>query len=236
MDMPPPFCASHPLRNQLLAAMPAAVYQRLLPCLEQVPLPLGKELQDPRQTLRYVYFPVDGLVSLVHVTKTGGEVQIAAVGSEGVTGISVLMGGERSSIRATVQGEGSAYRLLASLLKEEIHRDSELRFLLLRYCHALLIQVAQMALCNRYHSIEQRLCRCLLLASQHQPEQGLLLTQEQIARQLGVRREGVTLAAGKLQQQGAIHYHRGLIQIVNREKLEQLACECYQELKSKIRQ
>ena len=222
-----------PMRNRLWAAMPLTARERLLPYLERVPLPLGKELYEAGQKLRYVYFPTHGQVSLVYVMSEGREAQVASVGCEGMLGMATLMDGEQGSIRTTVQAAGSAYRLLGSVLKNELQQNNELQLVLLRYFHTLLMQVTQIALCNRYHSIEQRLSRCLLLSSEHSPEQGLILTQELIAKLLGVRREGVTLAAGKLQQRGVISYHRGQIKILKRAKLEQLACECYHELKNK---
>lgn len=236
MDMPALCDEPQPMRNRLWSAMPIAVRKRLSPYLDRVPLLPGKELYEAGQKLRYVYFPIHGQVSLVYVISAGREAQVASVGSEGMIGLAALMDGEQTSIRTRVQTAGSAYRLLGSVLKEELLQNSELQLLLLRYFHNLLMQVTQIALCNRYHSIEQRLSRCLLLSSEDSPEQGLILTQELIARILGVRREGVTLAAGKLQQLGVISYQRGQIQILNRAKLKQLACECYHELKNKAAQ
>ena len=233
MDMPAVSDECQPMGNRLWAAMPIAARTRLLPYLERVPLPLGKELYEAGQKLRYVYFPIYGQVSLVYVMSEGREAQVASVGSEGMVGMAALMDGEQGSMHTRVQAAGSAYRLLGSLLKEELQQNSALQLVMLRYFHTLLMQMAQIALCNRYHSIEQRLSRCLLWSSEHSPEQGLILTQELMAKLLGVRREGVTLAAGKLQRRGVIRYHRGQIQILNRAKLEQLACECYLELKNK---
>ena len=230
----PTFCDQpQPMRNRLWAAMPKAVRERLLPYLEKVPLPLGKELYEAGKKRRYVYFPTHGHVSLVYVMSEGCEAQVASVGCEGMIGVAVLMDSDHVRILTTVQAAGSAYRLLGSVLKEELQHSGELQLVLLRYFHTLLMQVTQIALCNRYHSIEQRLSRYLLLSSQHSPEQSLIVTQELIAKLLGVRREGVTLAAGKLQQLKVISYHRGQIRILNRAKLEQLACECYHALKNK---
>lgn len=233
----PILCDEHqPMCNRLWAAMPAAVRKRLFPFLERVPLPLGKELYVAGQKLRYVYFPTNGLVSLVYTMNQGGELQIATVGAEGVIGVAALMGSEHTHMRTIVQSAGSAYRLLSSVLEEELHRDRELQLMILRYSYRLLTQVAQIALCNRYHTIEQQLCRCLLLSSEDSPQQSIKLTQEVISILLGVRREGVTLAAGKLQQLNVISYHRGHIKILDRPKLEQLACECYVALKNKLYQ
>lgn len=220
-----------PMCNRLWAAIPAPVRNRLLPFLERVPLPLGKELYVAGQKLRYVYFPTHGVVSLMYAMNQGGELQIATVGEEGVIGVAALIDGAHTNMRTIVQSAGSAYRLLSSVLEEELRNNRELQLMILHYFHRLLSQVAQIALCNRYHTIEQQLCRCLLLSSEPSPEKSIKLTQELIASLLGVRREGVTLAAGKLQQSSIISYHRGHIKILDRPKLEQLACECYAALK-----
>lgn len=233
--MPSPVCAASFAHNRLLALLLSIARERLLPYLEVVPLLVGKELYQVGQKIRYVYFPTHGLVSLVHVVGQG-EAQVTTVGCEGVVGMGALMDCEHTPIHAIVQIAGSAYRLPSSLLKAELYQNSELQRVFLRYFHALLMQIAQIALCNRYHSIEQQLCRCLLLSSQHSLLQPLMLTQEQIAKLLGVRREGVTLAAGRLQQLRVICYHRGCIEILDRAKLERLACECYGALKNKAPQ
>ena len=235
MDMPTLYYEDPPLCNRLWAAMPITVRDRLHPYLERVPLPLGEDLYETGPKRRYVYFPIHGQVSLVYVMGNI-EAQVASVGCEGLIGVATLMDSELASIRPIVQSAGSAYRLLGSVLKAELLQNSALQPLLLRYFHHLLLQVAQIALCNRYHNIEQQLCRCLLLSSKCNPAQSLILTQEMIARMLGVRREGVTLAAGKLQQLKVISYHRGRIRILDRARLERLACECYQVLKNKAPQ
>ncbi len=223
--------APDPLQNHLLGALPAAVRERLFPKLELVPLPLGKVLYESGDTLRHVYFPTDSIVSLLYVMENGASAEISVVGNEGLIGISLFMGGESTPSRAIVQSAGSAYRLPGTLLKEEFNRHADLQLLLLRYTQALITQMSQTAVCNRHHSVDQQLCRWLLLSMDRLPSNQLTMTQELIANMLGVRREGVTEAAGKLQRQGVIHYSRGAITVLDRPTLETLACECYAVVK-----
>ena len=220
-----------PMRNHLLAALPAAVLARLSPSLELIPLPLGKVLYESGDSLRYVYFPIDAIVSLLYVMESGASAEISVVGNEGLIGVAVFMGGESTPSRATVQSAGSAYRVPGQLLKEEFNRHGDLLFLILRYTQALITQMAQTAVCNRHHSIDQQLCRWLLLSLDRLPDNNLVMTQELIANMLGVRREGVTDAAGKLQRQGVIEYSRGHITVLDRGRLETLSCECYAVVK-----
>ncbi len=222
---------SSPQQNHLLAAVHADVQERLFAHLELVTLPLGKVLYESGDTMRHVYFPTDSIVSLLYVMESGASAEIAVVGNEGLVGISLFMGGESTPSRALVQSAGSAYRLLGQRLKDEFNRHGELLVLMLRYTQSLITQMAQTAVCNRHHSIEQQLCRWLLLSLDRLPSAQLTMTQELIANMLGVRREGVTDAAGKLQKIGAIHYNRGHIQVLDRPKLEQLSCECYAVVK-----
>jgi len=218
-------------RNHLLAALPAIVYQRLLPHLELVPLPLGKVLYEPGDTMHHVYFPTNSIVSLLYVLESGASAEISVVGNEGVVGIALFMGGESTPSRAIVQSAGYAYRLPAPLLKAEFNRHGDLLVLMLRYTQALITQMAQTAVCNRHHSIDQQLCRWLLLSLDRLSGNELGMTQELIANMLGVRREGVTEAAGKLQKLGVIEYSRGHILVLDRPRLEQLSCECYAVVK-----
>lgn len=220
-----------PLQNHLLAALPPAIQQRLLPMLELFPLPLGKVLYESGDTMRYVYFPTDSIVSLLYVMESGASAEISVVGNEGIVGVSLFMGGESTPSRAVVQSAGSAYRLAGQKLKDEFNRHSELMQLLLRYTQSLITQMAQTAVCNRHHSIDQQLCRWLLLSLDRLPDNKLTMTQELIANMLGVRREGVTEAAGKLQKLGVIDYCRGHITVLDRSKLEALSCECYAVVK-----
>ena len=220
-----------PRQNQLLAALPEADYERLLPQLELVPLPLGWALYESGSEQGYVYFPTDSIVSLLYVMEDGSSAEIAIAGNEGVVGIALFMGGETTPSRAVVQSAGYAYRLRASVLKAEFDRGGPLQHLLLRYTQALLTQMAQTAVCNRHHSVEQQLCRWLLLSLDRLPSNELTMTQELIANMLGVRREGVTEAAGKLQAAGLIHYSRGRITVLDRPNLEARVCECYAVVK-----
>lgn len=220
-----------PLQNHLLAALPPAIQQRLFPMLELFPLPLGKVLYESGDTMRYVYFPTDAIVSLLYVMESGASAEISVVGKDGIVGVSLFMGGESTSSRAVVQSAGSAYRLAGQKLKAEFNRHSELMQLLLRYTQSLITQMAQTAVCNRHHSIDQQLCRWLLLSLDRLPDNKLTMTQELIANMLGVRREGVTEAAGKLQKLGVIDYCRGHITVLDRSKLEALSCECYAVVK-----
>src|SRR6202790_5829190 len=223
-----------PQQNYLLAALSPAERERLFPHLELVPMPLGKVLYEPGDVLRHVYFPTDSIVSLLYVMTDGSSAEIAVVGNEGVIGIALFMGGETTPSRAIVQSAGSAYRLIGQLLKEEFHRNGGMQLLLLRYTQALLTQMAQTAVCNRHHSVDQQLCRWLLLSFDRLSVNQLTMTQELIANMLGVRREGVTEAAGKLQGAGLISYHRGRITVLDRLGLEARSCECYQVVKTEF--
>lgn len=216
-----------PQCNYLLAALPAPVRERLLPHLEQVALPLGKVLYESGDRLEQVYFPIDAIVSLLYVMENGASAEICVVGNEGLVGIAVFMGGESTPNRAVVQSAGVALRLPGQRLKDEFHRHGELLLLMLRYTQSLITQMAQTAVCNRHHSIDQQLCRWLLLSLDRLAGNELNMTQELIANMLGVRREGVTDAAGKLQRLGVIEYSRGHIKVLDRPRLEQLSCECY---------
>jgi len=216
-----------PLQNHLLAALPAADYERLLPHLELVPLPLGWAVYESGDAQRYVFFPTDSIVSLLYVMEDGSSAEIAVVGNEGLVGIALFMGGESTPSRAVVQSAGYGYRVRASVLKSEFGGGGELQHLLLRYTQALITQMAQTAVCNRHHALDQQLCRWLLLSLDRLPSHELSMTQELIANMLGVRREGVTEAAGKLQAAGLIHYSRGKITVLDRPKLEMQVCECY---------
>lgn len=214
-------------QNRLLATLPLDVQERLLPHMELVELPLGKVLYESGDTLRYVYFPTNSIVSLLYVMESGASAEISVVGNEGLIGVALFMGGESTTSRAIVQSAGQAYRLLGQRLKDEFNRHGALLHTLLRYTQALITQMAQTAVCNRHHSIDQQLCRWLLLSLDRLESNELVMTQELIANMLGVRREGVTDAAGRLQRLGVIEYHRGHIRVLNRPKLETLCCECY---------
>ena len=226
MPMPPA-----PKQNHLLAALPAEVLDRLLLKLELVPMPLGMVLYESGDTMRHVYFPIDSIVSLLYVMENGASAEISVVGNEGVIGVALFMGGESTSSRAIVQSAGHAYRLLGQTFKDECNRHTGLLFLMLRYTQALITQMAQTAVCTRHHSIDQQLCRWLLLSLDRLSDNQLTMTQELIANMLGVRREGVTEAAGKLQKLGVIEYTRGHITVLDRPKLEALCCECYAVVK-----
>ncbi len=199
--------------------------------MELMSLALGRVLYESGDTLSHVYFPTDSIVSLLYVMENGASGEISVVGNEGVLGIALFMGGDSTPSRALVQSAGSAYRLPAQLLKNEFHRNSELQHLLLRYTQSLITQMAQTAVCNRHHTVDQQLCRWLLLSLDRLPSNKLTMTQELIANMLGVRREGVTDAAGKLQKRGVIEYIRGHITVVDRPALEKLSCECYAVVK-----
>jgi CRP-like cAMP-binding protein len=218
----------------LLAALPAAEFDRLAPHLEQVSMPLGQALYEPGGQLGHVYFPTTSIVSLLYVMEDGASAEIAVVGNEGVLGISLFMGGETTPSRAVVQSAGHGYRLAARVLKEEFNRAGALMRLLLRYTQALITQMSQTAVCNRHHALEQQLCRWLLLSLDRLDGMELSMTQELIANMLGVRREGVTEAAGKLQRDGLIRYSRGHITVLNRPGLEQTVCECYAVVKREV--
>lgn len=220
-----------PKLNQLLAALPSADYERLLPALELVQLPLGTVLYESGGTLGYVYFPTDCIISLLYVMEDGASAEIAVTGFEGLVGIALFMGGETTPSRAVVQSAGSGYRLKAAVLKKEFDIGGALQHLALRYTQALITQMAQTAVCNRHHSVEQQLCRWLLLSLDRLPGNELSMTQDLIANMLGVRREGVTGAAGKLQKLALIRYSRGHIVVLDRAKLEVRVCECYAVVK-----
>jgi CRP-like cAMP-binding protein len=226
MSAPP-----RPQQNHLLATLPDEVLERLLPYLELVDMPLGMVLYESGDTLRHVYFPTDSIVSLLYVMESGASAEISVVGNDGVIGVALFMGGESTTSRAIVQSAGSAYRVLGKRFKEEFNRHGEMLHLMLRYSQALITQMAQTAVCNRHHSIDQQLCRWLLLSLDRLSGSELAMTQELIANMLGVRREGVTEAAGKLHRLGVIDYSRGLITVLDREKLERLSCECYAVVK-----
>lgn len=219
-------------QNQLLNALSAEVQQRLFPHLERVEMPLGKVLYESGDIMRYVYFPTDCIVSLLYVMENGSSAEISVVGFDGLIGVALFMGGESTTSRAIVQSAGFAYRLLGQRMKDEFNRHGELLHLMLRYSQALITQMAQTAVCNRHHSIEQQLCRWLLLSLDRLTDNHLVMTQELIANMLGVRREGVTEAAGRLHKQGVIDYSRGHILVTNRPKLERLSCECYGVVKA----
>jgi CRP-like cAMP-binding protein len=232
---PEPSLPRHsPRQNHLLNALPAEDYKRIAAHLELVPLTLGEILYEPGIKLRYVYFPTTAIVSLLYVMEDGASAEIAIVGNEGILGISLFMGGETTPSRAVVQSAGYGYRLRAQLLKDEFGRFGPFLRLLLRYTQALITQMAQTAVCNRHHSVDQQLCRWLLLSLDRLASSELSMTQELIANMLGVRREGVTEAAGKLQDAGLIHYRRGRITVLDRPRLEARSCECYQVVKTEF--
>jgi CRP-like cAMP-binding protein len=223
-----------PRQNHLLAALTAEEYARLFPHLELVPMPLGYVLYESGSKLRHVYFPTTSIVSLLYVMIDGASAEIAVVGNDGIIGVALFMGGETMPNRAVVQSAGYAYRLRGQLLKQEFNRSGELQHLLLRYTQALLTQMAQTAVCNRHHSLDQQLCRWLLLSLDRLPSNDLVMTQELIANMLGVRREGVTEAAGNVQKAGLIEYSRGRITVRDRAGLEARACECYAVVKKEF--
>ena len=220
-----------PKVNRLLAALPEKNYQALLPLLERVQLPLGMALYESGAKQAHVYFPTSSIVSLLYVLEDGASAEIAITGNEGLVGIALFMGGETTPSRAVVQSAGEAYRLKAAVLKEQFERGGELQHLLLRFTQALITQMTQTAVCNRHHAVHQQLCRWLLLSLDRLPGNQLVMTQELIANMLGVRREGVTEAAGKLQAEGLIEYSRGRITVLDRDQLEANVCECYSVVK-----
>ena len=228
----PSAAAPPPKSNYLLASLADADLQRLLPHLESIQMPLGWAIYESGGHMEYVYFPTDGIVSLLYVMENGESAEIAVTGTEGLIGISLFMGGESTTSRAVVQSEGHAYRLPARFLKHEFERGGDLQHLLLRFTQALITQMAQTAVCNRHHSLDQQLCRWLLLLSLDRLSGNeLVMTQELIANMLGVRREGVTESALKLQKLGLISYTRGRITVLDRPGLEQRTCECYAVVK-----
>jgi CRP-like cAMP-binding protein len=220
-----------PLRNQILRTLAPEVKERIFPHLKAVDLPLGTVLYESGAIMRHIYFPTDSIVSLLYVLENGASAEIAVVGNDGAVGVSLFMGGETTTSRAVVQSAGTAYRLSGARLKREFYRHGDLMLILLRYTQSLITQMAQTAVCNRHHSVDQQLCRWLLLSLDRLETQELVMTHELIANMLGVRREGVTDAAGKLQKQGVIRYSRGHITVLNRKLLESLCCECYAVVK-----
>ncbi|MDP3355685.1 MAG: Crp/Fnr family transcriptional regulator [Polaromonas sp.] len=216
-----------PKKNTLLAALPDAEWQRWLPQLEWVDMPLGQVLYESGATLSHVYFPTTAIISMLYVLENGSSAEIAVVGNEGLVGISLFMGGESTPSRAVVQSAGKGFRLPAQALKEEFNRGGPVLHLLLRYTQALITQMSQTAVCNRHHSLDQQLCRWLLLSLDRLEGNELVLTQELISNMLGVRREGVTEAALQVQAAGLIRYSRGRITVLDRPGLEKRSCECY---------
>ncbi len=224
-----------PNQNHLLAALPTAEFERLAAHLELVPMPLGKLLYEPGGQLQHAYFPTTAIVSLHYVMESGASAETAGVGNEGVVGISLFMGGDTTPSSAVVQTAGHAYRLESRLLKQEFNCAGLMQRLLLRYTQALITQMVQTAACYRHHSIEQQLCRWLLLTLDRLPSNDeLIMTHELVASMLGVRREGISEAAGKLQQAGFIRYRRGHITVLERSGLETRACECYTVVKKEL--
>jgi CRP-like cAMP-binding protein len=223
--------SADPRENQLLAKLPEKQWARWLPHLEPVDMPLGAVLYESGATLTHVYFPTSAIVSLLYVLEDGASAEIAVVGYEGIVGISLFMGGETTPSRAVVQSAGRGYQLKASLMLEEFNQGGVVLHLLLRYTQALITQMAQTAVCNRHHTLDQQLCRWLLLSLDRLRSNELVMTQELIANMLGVRREGVTEAAGRLHKAGLISYQRGHITVVDRELLERRTCECYAVVK-----
>lgn len=215
------------LGNHLLASLPAAEFERWAPLLEQVNMPLGQVLCESGQTMSHVYFPTTAIVSLLYVMENGASAEIAVVGNEGLVGISLFMGGESTLSRSVVQSAGQGFRLRAQAVKDEFQRAGPAMHLMLRYTQALITQMAQTAVCNRHHSLDQQLCRWLLLSLDRLQGLDLVMTQELIANMLGVRREGVTEGALKLQKLGLIQYARGHIKVLDRAGLEARTCECY---------
>ncbi len=223
-----------PNQNHLLAALPTAEFERLAAHLELVPLPLGELIYEPGEQLQYAYFPTTAIVSLHYVMESGASAETAGVGNEGVVGIALFMGGDTTPSSAVVQTAGHAYRLAGRLLKQEFNRAGLTQQLMLRYTQALLTQMAQTAACNRHHTVEQQLCRWLLLTLDRVSSRELIITQELVAGMLGVRREGITEAAGNLQREGYIRYRRGHIAVLQRAGLEARACECYAVVKTEL--
>ena len=227
VSTPPP-----PERNHILQALPPAERERLYPHLKHVVMPLGTVLYESGAVLRHIYFPVDSIVSLLYVLNNGASAEIAVVGNEGAVGVSLFMGGETTPSRAVVQSAGSAYRLTGARLKKEFSRHGLMLNVLLRYTQSLITQMAQTAVCNRHHALDQQLCRWLLLSLDRLDSNELRVTQELISNMIGVRREGVTEAAGRLQKLGVIRYSRGKITVLDRARLEALSCECYAVVKA----
>jgi CRP-like cAMP-binding protein len=226
--------SNNPNQNHLLAALPTAEYEHLESHLELVSMPIGKMLYEPNEQLQFAYFPTTCIVSLHYVMESGASAETASVGNEGMVGVSLFMGGNTTSSSAVVQTAGFAYRIERRLLKQEFDHANALQKLLLRYTQALMTQMTQTSVCNRHHSIEQQLCRWLLLTLDRLSTNDLIMTQELVASMLGVRREGITEAAGNLQRAGYINYRRGHISIINRNGLEAHTCECYAIVKKEM--
>ena len=223
-----------PMQNHLLAALPKEIFERIAPHLELISMPLGEVLYESGGQLHHVYFPTTAIVSLHYVMENGASAEIAGVGNEGVVGISLFMGGNTTPSRATVCTSGYGYRLKARLMMEEFNRAGPMMRLMLRYTQALITQMSQTAVCNRHHSMEQQMCRWLLLTLDRLPTPELIMTQELIASMLGVRREGITETAGDLQRSGLISYRRGHITVLDRSGLESRTCECYNVVKKEF--
>ena len=223
-----------PNQNQLLSALPIEIYERILPYLEEISMPLGQVLYESGSQLKYAYFPTTAIISMHYVLENGASTEISGVGNEGVLGVALFMGGNTTSSLATVQTAGQGYRLKRQLMIDEFNQAGPMMRLMLRYTQALITQISQTAVCNRHHSIEQQLCRWLLLTLDRLPTQELTITQELIASMLGVRREGITEAAGNLQRAGLISYRRGHITVLNRLGLESRSCECYNVVKKEF--
>ena len=221
----------NPKKNHLLAALAGEQWQRWQPLLEHVDMPLGQVLYESGKTLSHIYFPTTSIVSLLYVMENGASAEIAVVGNEGLVGVSLFMGGGSTPSRAVVQSAGHGFRLKASAMKDEFDKGGPVLHLLLRYTQALITQMSQTAVCNRHHSLDQQLCRWLLLSLDRLNDNKLVMTQELIANMLGVRREGVTEAAAKLQKAGLIRYNRGRISVLDRPGLEKRSCECYAVVK-----
>jgi CRP-like cAMP-binding protein len=222
----------YPHQNHLLAALPETVRERLYPHLQLIQLPRGKVVCEAGHILRYVYFPTDSILSFLYLMKDGASAEVAVVGNEGLVGVALFTGGEKGRGRVVVQSAGNAYRMLGRQFKEEFHQHGEMHAVLLRYTHAVLTQIAQTAACNRHHTLDQQLCRSLLMYLDRLPSNQLEMTQEHLSYTLGVRREGVNSAAAKLQSLGAIRYSRGQITVLDRAKLERACCECYAVVKN----
>ena len=223
--------SQHPRDNRLLASLPDAEYETLLPRLERTPMPLGMAVYESGSAQGFVYFPIDSIVSLLYVLENGASTEIAVTGNEGLVGIALFMGGESTPSRAVVQSAGNGYRVRGSVLRKLFESSGEVQHLLLRFTQALITQMTQTAVCNRHHTVDQQLCRWLLLMLDRLASDEVRMTQELIANMLGVRREGVTEAAGKLQADGLIEYSRGRIRVLDRPRLEARVCECYAVVK-----
>jgi CRP-like cAMP-binding protein len=229
--MPASANTSAPTQNRLLAMLPPEEYERILPHLGYVPFSLGEVVYESGGLMRYIYFPTTAIISLLYMMENGSSAEMGMVGKEGLVGIALFMGGDTMPNRAVVQSAGGAFRMKAKVLQDEFARGGVFQRLLLRYTQALITQMSQTAVCNRLHEIEQQLCRWLLLSHDRLDSDELVMTQELIANMLGVRREGVTAAAGRLQEQGLISYVRGRIRLLDRSGLEAMVCECYKVVK-----